>query len=343
MKYVYINLLLLLLSIGCNNRENGILHIEKKNHNKVVNKNSFIATSGPIIPVGHYIIGMDYTLDTCFYYLGLENDVFERFAHRGQGPDEYLYPNLIQYINDTILGIYDAMKREYIWIFNPISLGNYSRKNRTISFDQFSFRILSTCFDQYIGIGPYENGMFELYDSIGNRINHFYEFPYKDSDEKNINNRLRSMAYQGGTVLNPQKDKMAYACKHADIIHFYEVKENSIEIIKKIENSYPDYIPQTSGGGISAAIKKENRVCYLSLYGTSEFVYVLYSGIPVSKFLQNNKYFSGDMLYIYNWNGDIKRKILLDIECIYMCVSHDNKRMYAIAECPEPEIVFFEL
>jgi hypothetical protein len=328
---------------GCSHKENAILHIEEKRHSKVENKNRFIATSAPIIPVGDYIIGMDYALDTCFYYLGLENDMFKRFGLRGQGPDEYLYPQLIQYINDTILGVYDAMKREYSWILNPITPDDHPKKGRTILFDQFSFQILHTCFDQYVGMGPYENGMFELYDSTGKRINCFYAFPYKDNDEKSINNRLRAMAYQGSTVLNPQKDKMAYACTHGDIIHFYAIKEHAIEVIKKIENSYPDYVPQTVGDGIAVAMKKENKVRYLSLYATDEFVYALYSGTSASEFLKNNKSFCGDLLYIYTWNGEIKRKVKLDIECLHICVTHDNKTLYAIAECPDPDLICFEL
>jgi hypothetical protein len=151
------------------------------------------------------------------------------------------------------------------------------------------------------------------------------------------------MAYQGNIVLNQQKDKMMYTCSNGDIVHFYEIKENSIEIIKKIEDIYPEYIPQTIGGGISAAMKKENKVGYLSLYSTEMFVYALYSGALASEFLRNNKSFSADMLYVYDWDGNIKRKIKLDMECRYICVSDDNKRLYAIAEIPEPEILYYEL
>jgi hypothetical protein len=49
------------------------------------------------------------------------------------------------------------------------------------------------------------------------------------------------------------------------------------------------------------------------------------------------------MLHIYDWNGNIKRKIKLDIACGQICVSSDDKTMYAIAEYPEPVIVYYGL
>jgi hypothetical protein len=241
------------------------------------------------------------------------------------------------------MGVYDMMKREYIELSIPFTPGDHSKKIKTISFEGLSFSIQSACFNQYIGIGPYEDGMFKLYDPTGKIINYFYEFPSKDNDERSISNQLRAMAYQGNITLNPQKNKLAYTCTNGEIIHFYEVTKNSIEIIKKIENTYPEYVPETDGGGISAAMKRENNVGYLNLYATDRFVYALYSGVSANDFLKTHTSFSGDILHIYDWNGTIKRKIKLDISCGHICVSSDDKRIYAIAEYPEPTIVYYEL
>jgi hypothetical protein len=338
MKNIFIILLLLLA--GCTNKEKRIVPVEDLFHKSITNRNYFIGSVGPIILVDSYIIGLEYSLDTCFYYLGLENDVFKRFGNRGQGPDEYVYPDLIEYVNDTVLGVYDMMKREYIELSIPFPSVNHSGKIKTISFEEPSFSMQSVCFNRYIGTGPYENGMFKLYDSTGKMTNHFYEFPYRDNDERNLSNRFRSMAYQGHITLNPQKNKMAYACTDGEIIHFYELTKDSIEIIKKTENIYPEYVPQTIGDGISAAMKKENKVGYLSLYSTDTFVYALYSGVSANDFFKTNTFFSGNILYIYDWKGNIKRKIKLDIACVHICISNDDKKMYAIAEYPEPTIVY---
>jgi hypothetical protein len=121
-------ILLFLLFIGCANKDKVIIPVEEITHKKITNQNVFVGTGGPMILINSYIVGMEYTLDTCFYYLGLENDIFDRFGNRGQGSDEYLYPKSIEYINDTILGVYDMMKREYIKVSIPTALENRSKK-----------------------------------------------------------------------------------------------------------------------------------------------------------------------------------------------------------------------
>jgi hypothetical protein len=73
--------------------------------------------------------------------------------------------------------------------------------------------------------------------------------------------------------------------------------------INKIEKIYPDYLPKEVGGGISTAIKSSNKVGYVSVSTTANFVYLLYSGIPISDYIANNKSVAGNNLFIYSWNG----------------------------------------
>jgi hypothetical protein len=347
MKYkqvcVFISIFVFIL-LGCNNSQQRVNSFEEITYKRMLNKNIFIAYGGQLIPVKDYLFGIEYSLDTCFYQLGLKNNLFERFGNKGQGPNDFLMPQSIQYISDTVVGVYDMLQRSYVMLDISLPLENRNTKKlKVTSFDHFSFQVLKTCFDQYIGIGPYENGMFELLDSTGNTINYFFEFPFKDNDEKEINNRLRAMAYQGEIVLNPKRNKLVYACGHGNIIQFYEIKNNSIEVIKKIENSYPDYVPDEMGGGVSAVMKKENKVDFVSIYATNEYVYALYSGLSLNDFIVNNKQVSGNLLYIYTWKGEIKRTIKLNMDCRYICATPDNKILYAVSDCPEPDIIYFEL
>jgi hypothetical protein len=216
------------------------------------------------------------------------------------------------------------------------------RKSNKRSFtSDVNFRIIKTGYNQYIGLGASPDGMFLLYDSLGNKINSFFEFPCKNTDEQNIKNQLRAMAYQGNIVTNPSGTKFAYAASYADIIHFYNLADNEIQLIQKIETRFCNYVPDEKGGGLSAAIKPANALGYVDLYATDQYVYFLYSGKTILDYKE--KALEGSQLKIYTWEGDLLQEIEIDTPCKFFCVSPDDQTMWAIAEIPEPTIVRFEL
>jgi hypothetical protein len=60
------------------------------------------------------------------------------------------------------------------------------------------------------------------------------------------------MAYQGHISTNPDRNRFAYAASYSDIIHFYEIED--IRLLKKIENSFPEYSVEEKNGGLGAPI-----------------------------------------------------------------------------------------
>ncbi len=68
---------------------------------------------------------------------------------------------------------------------------------------------------------------------------HFFEYPGRDAAERN--DPSRSMAYQGTLSANRSGTKFVYSSFRGEIIHFYSIAENKIELIAKIENDYPLY------------------------------------------------------------------------------------------------------
>jgi hypothetical protein len=305
-------------------------------HDLIIGKDGFM------IATAQHLIGLDYGGDFFFYRQHVTRpEELYLFGRKGQGPDELLRPHMLQYISEDLIGSYDL----FAGTFHEISLNPHAEhiKSKTVSFHsgRTSYFVLKTACDQYIGIGPYPDAMFTLFDSSGHKIKSFFEFPFSDAEEKKIENHIRAMAYQGKIVANSSGTKFAYAAGYADIIHFYHVTNNDIQLIKKIEHRFCEYVPQVEGRSVSAAIRSTNRKGYFDLYATDKYIYLLYSGKTFQEY--GVKSIESNQLKIYDWTGNLWKDAVLDIPCRYLCVSPDDKNMWAIAEIPEPTIVRFNL
>jgi hypothetical protein len=285
-----------------------------------------------------HLIGIDLEGEGLFYCQDvLRPDSFFRFGAKGPGPEEYIFPYTIQFIDNSTIGIYDLMQKKYSTV--SFKASPKAVKKKQVSVDRMSFRILQTCYNQYIGIGAYPDGMFSLFDSLGTHLKSFFEYPCKDGEEGKIRNELRAMAYQGKTVSNLSRTKFAYAASSADIIHFYDIQENDIRPIRKIENRFAKYVPQEENGGFGAAYLPDNLFGYVDVYATDNYVYGLYSGRVYTR----GEAVGGTLLRIFDWTGHAVREVNIDIPCTYICVSSDDEIMLAIAEMPEPTLIRFDL
>jgi hypothetical protein len=312
-------------------------------YHSAINKELFIGRGGYMVynESNHQITGIDDVERFCFYSINTNTSHWTlcNFGDKGQGPDDFFKPFSLQYIDEKTLGCFDVYLKNFSE-FSIFSDCSQVKKSKRIPFIS-TFSVIKTGNNQYIGIGPYENEMFVLFDSIGNRVNSFYEYPYRDSEEKKISNRGRSMAYQGKMVSNLDQTKFVYATSFADIIHFYEIKKDVILPIKKIENRYPEYIIEEKDGGVGAAITSNSKHGYVCGYATNEYVYLLYSGRSFTEYKNNID--EAEFLMIYDWNGVLQKTVQLDIPCKYFCVDNENQKLWALSNSPDPVIVTFNI
>jgi hypothetical protein len=328
-----------IILLSCSNNKKPIQ--EQTIYHNAISDEIFIGRGGNMIFLSDSIIvGIDDNRANLFFRLNCNIPSICNFGNKGQGPDDFIAPFSIQRINANTIACFDALLKHY----SEIELSDdcaFKKKNK-IFFPELNFRVIKTIQDKYIGLGLYDKNMFILFDSVGNTINSFFEYPYRDKKEKSVANRLRAMAYQGVIEASPDKTKFIYTTDRSDIIHFYEIEEDTVKIIKKIENSYPDYVTEEGAKGFSAPIKKENIVCYVCAFATNKYVYLLYSGTSFAD--ANVKAFTdAETIFVYDWKGNLKSAYHLDIPCLAFCVTSDDTRIWAIANDPDPKIVYFGL
>jgi hypothetical protein len=322
---------------------NNVKHIELINHEKT-HENIFIEYGGLMVSFKNMLIGLEAKTSHPFYYLDYkEPDQLHRFGEIGLGPADFVTPFSLQYINGETYGIYDIVKKSFTELALPGKDKEIAIKKVTQIENKMAFHVMKTAYNQYIGIGAYEEGMFLLMDSMGNTLSYFFDYPYKDKDEQQIGNRLRGMAYQGGFIPNRKGDCFVYACNMGDILHFYKVKKDKIELVKKEEKMYPIYKTEERDGGFGAPMSRENKIGYISGDATDEYVYLLRGNQSLEYFLSERKEDETDNLVIYNWEGTLIKEVKLDIPCRNICITSDNKRIWAIANTPEPSLFFFNL
>lgn len=105
MRNVYLVLILCCL-VGCNHKteEGKSLMVT---HESIQLKNDYLGKPGPIIELDKKIVGIDYELDSCLFYIDIETDSLYRFGPRGVGPGEFIYPYTIQHLDKNRFGIFD--------------------------------------------------------------------------------------------------------------------------------------------------------------------------------------------------------------------------------------------
>ena len=88
-------------------------------------------------------------------------------------------------------------------------------------------------------------------------------------------------------------------------------------------------------------VDKNNKVGYIATYATDKLVYALYSGIKITELKNVN--FEGQTLRVFDWTGTLVKEYGLDVPCSYLCVSDDDRKIWAIASNPDITLVLFDL
>jgi hypothetical protein len=341
MKYsiFFYQLIYFLFLCSCSNHKQAE-SISLLKHQTIDSGENFIGYGGFLAFCQGNIVGMEMSQSMqpffCIRSNGSSQTLF-RFGNKGQGPDDFLRPLSIQYINNQTVGTFDIMSKTY----SEFTIPNENEElkiDKKIRFQAQLTQIIKTACNQYIGLS-FDEGMFLLADSTGMPINTYFEYPYQDENERRLT--VRSNAYQGTLAVNPSKNKFVYSSFQGEIIHFYTIENSGIKTVAKIENEYPVY-KKRSDGEDGVMMGAEGKNGYIAAYATEKFVYAIFSGKTVLE-QHGNANFEGKLLRIFDWNGVPVKEYELDVLCSYLCVSDDDSKIWAVASTPEIAMVSFEL
>ncbi len=127
--------------------------------------------------------------------------------------------------------------------------------------------------------------------------------------------------YQSLIFTKPTGDKLVLPYRYLDAIEIFNTETGSGLAILGPERYNVKYIPQPNG--ISRT--DETRFAFVNGTVTNEYIYLAYSG----RTRRDSNSYDGNCIYVYDWDGNPIRKLILN-KCIQgLAVSKDNKTLYA--------------
>ena len=333
--------ILIFLLLSCRSSNQETIRVENIICQPIICEDNYIIGSPREMALSDSILAvMDAKSDSMLLFFNVKSGKYlGKAAMRGQGPSEFTVLSSLESHNESSFSFYDINRKKFYYT-NSTTAG-------TVRFTP-AFRIDSglplevhpMANGKFIAPGIYEKYRYCVLDSNGQVHSTLGEWPYRDKDEKTVSGIVRSQAYMFGIASSPSRTKFVAYLMSADMLSFYQLENDSLHLRKETIVTYPDYEYRNNPTDYSGA-SRDSPLVYLWGTCSEDYVYLLYSG---KKFRQNAlASFSGDMIYVYNWNGDKIAMIKSDKMLKQICVAKDGKTMYAIACDLDPVLVHFPL
>lgn len=347
MTRLYIVVLLFIIS-SCSkddavqNFDNTFQKIKKINSKECLDTELLLGRPYFINYVDSSLIIFDDIGDSLFTLIDMKDaNAIYHFGRRGEGTNEFLQVfSMCKLGVDSLMGIYDVYKHALV------EMNLKKIKRGIVEFPLIvkdslnSINLYATKYNTNMGIGFYEKNMLSLTgNSIGSKF--FFEYPYKDSEEKLNDNRLRGMAYQGVICSNLSLDKFVFAVRSAPMFFLYSIGKDKIEETFKWLGGYPTYRTEDTGTVRSAPMSTHNKIAFVGVYATDNYIYLLYSGKSFNEC--NVKAFNGSVIYQMTWEAEPVCKFELDFPIMNFCVSDSDSEIYALADKGEIILVKYLL
>lgn len=313
-------------------------------HNSMNPSEYLMGAPVKMLLVDSILITLDYASESFFHVFNIKrNEYLGNWGSKGQGPNEFLQPFSLTYLSPRNFLSYDLFDNS----IKKISIDALKKGeiiyDKALSFNSISnLAILPVKDNNYVSFGMYSSNMFKFLNTEGNEVGSFMDFPVeKKMDKKNIDNRNLAMAYQGTLAMNPSKDKFVYAVSSGTILGIYSINNISINQDFLLTCDYPQFTVDNPDGETSSPITKNAISGFLDVYVTDKYIYALYSGKNIVELREQA--FEGEDIYVFDWNGHPIIHYSIDMPIKNIAVLPNNKKIYAIANNPEPILIEFKV
>lgn len=338
-KTIVTSVCLLLFLAGCSSSEEKVT--KRLVHQSVSLPGMMIGSSHGLQKFGDEMIIMDYKSDSLFHRVDLRSGKYlGMFGVKGQGPDELIRPKRLHSYGENGLSCYDFMRQEVRTIRKDSLSGEMQTRTLLKRNDYWAFDVIPYG-DWFVANGCFNDLQFGLFDRDGRLVEAVGELPCKDEEERKIDPKNRAMAYQGTLRITGQ-GKMAFAANDHKIILLYRIAGGRLTDRREIIDWYGEYEPDLSAGEGAYSVVYNGRLpmAYKDLAVTEDCLYALYSGRSFKDYGLKKQ--ECPYVYVYDWSGRQLALYELDLPIQCLCVDEEARRIYGIANNPDPELVYFD-
>jgi hypothetical protein len=105
--------------------------------------------------------------------------------------------------------------------------------------------------------------------------------------------------------------------------------------------SLPSYSLKESDNGVKNLQIQIESGHTIALSSSDKFIYVLYANTAKDASFEDK--FKSNLILVFDWNGNPVKKYILDCKVKTIEVSDNEKRIFAVCDNPDPEIICFDL
>ncbi|MCK9413562.1 MAG: TolB-like 6-bladed beta-propeller domain-containing protein [Prolixibacteraceae bacterium] len=349
MNYKHFYYCLLLMQLGCNSattKDPILADFSKTMQLKMENssiKSSDIGEIVDMLVIDSLLISDEIFSKKIFkLYNKRTGKLLSNFIDKGRGPNEMLFPRILNYYNSDYFTLFDEDKRELIYFsLNEIRNKNYQfycKKNVELTADEsFATKSYLLSDSMLLCTGFFANGQYALYNLNSKNTNFFLDYPY-DENHKGESNRIKGTAFQGEISIKPDRKKFANATRR--IFEICEIQQTDIKRIFRKIYFFPEYKVIHN----SAAFLSTQPYGFHSITSTDTYVYLIYSGRSMKEY--GNEYYAGNNLLVYDWDGNPVVNFILDRYLKSFALDVKQMKIYGYCTNPisgEPEIVTYQL
>jgi len=256
----------------------------------------------------------------------------------GSGPCDISFPSFVQKLNDETISIYVKQRLAFIELTNSELLSDQGAclpRSERVNID-FQ-RILRIGDNHIFGLGIFEKkyALMDLNKSVAPEL--YFDYHYeKDLKEKNDYRNI-AMASQGDLKAKPDGSKIVFTARNFGAFDIIGITDLEPKLILRSEFGKPLFTSE-SGNVIKPNFSEENNLGFLSTAVTDDFIYMLYSGKEMN---QDN--YSSDIVWVYNWEGQRIKTILLDKAVSLIVVDSEDKILIGYHDDGQANLYKFKL
>lgn len=332
-KYMKVQLFVLtLLLVSCSETQKRVSFSESITAKSTALKEALISIPMDIKKKGDILYASDFKGDSLLYCYSLSKQRFvKQMLPQGQGPDEFLSP-VEFFISDSSVFIHNRWHftaRKYAFNAKDFSIWPQGELvHLPLNLD----RICPISESRFVASGVFDDCRFLILDNDGNVVSKCGNFPNYQSEEA-VPNAAKSMFHQSQFGYNIVRKRLA--CATSNVFELWDYSLDTLTLHKRLLLAPYHYQYKSSPDGVYA--ESDDPDAELGTRGiaiSDNYVYILYS--PNTHRMHNEqKDTQNSEIWVFDWEGEPVRKILIDTQIECFCVDEADSVFYCVMAAPD--------
>lgn len=324
---------LTLLLIGCSESQKRVSFNESTTAKSTILTEAIISIPMDIKKRGDVLYVTDFEGDSLLRCYNLaERRLVKQMLPQGQGPDEFLSP-VEFFLSDSSVFIHNRWHftaRNYTFNANDFSV---QTQGESIQLPMNLDRIYPIGGSRFIASGVFDDCRFLLLDNAGKVISRCGDFPNYQSEEEAIPNTAKAMFHQSQFGYNTARKRLASAT--SNVLELWDYTKETLTLHKRLLLAPYHYLFQSGPDGVYA--QSDNPDAELGARGiavSDHYIYVLYNP-NTHRMHEEHKETENSEIWVFDWDGDPVRKILVDTRIACFCVDEAGTAFYCVMSAPD--------